>query len=71
MKDEHIYCEKMARIGDNTVIYKGTFISNQSLEVGLENYAQHITSCPPRFKKLSTPLKIIDDRNKAITWEPK
>ena len=33
MKDEHTYFEKMARIGRNTVIYKGTFVSNQSLEV--------------------------------------
>ena len=33
MKDEHTYCEKMARNGRNTVIYKGTFVSNQSLYV--------------------------------------
>ena len=31
MKDEHTYCEKMARNGRNMVIYKGTFLSNQSL----------------------------------------
>ncbi len=31
VKDEHTYLEKMARIGLNTVIYKGTFVSNQSL----------------------------------------
>ena len=31
MKDEHTYFKKMARIGRNTVIYKGTFVSNQSL----------------------------------------
>ena len=31
MKDEHTYGEKMARNGRTKVIYKGTFISNQSL----------------------------------------
>ena len=31
MKDDHTYFKKMARIGRNTVIYKGTFVSNQSL----------------------------------------
>ena len=31
VKNEHTYFEKMARIGRNTVIYKGTFVSNQSL----------------------------------------
>ena len=31
VKDEHTYFKKMARIGRNTVIYKGTFVSNQSL----------------------------------------
>ena len=31
MKDEHTFFKKIARIGRNTVIYKGTFISNQSL----------------------------------------
>ena len=31
VKDEHSYFEKMARIGHNTVIYKGTFVFNQSL----------------------------------------
>ena len=31
VKEEHTYFKKMARIGHNTVIYKGTFVSNQSL----------------------------------------
>ena len=31
VKDQHTYFKKMARIGHNTVIYKGTFVSNQSL----------------------------------------
>ena len=31
MKDEHTYFEKMAGNGGNMVIYKGTFLSNQSL----------------------------------------
>ena len=31
MKDEHTYGKKMARNGPTTVIYKGTFVSNQSL----------------------------------------
>ena len=31
MKDEHTNGKKMARNGRNTVIYKGTFISNHSL----------------------------------------
>jgi hypothetical protein len=36
VKDEHTYCKKMARNGHNIVIYKGTFISNQSLNLGCE-----------------------------------
>ena len=35
VKDEHIYCKKMARNGRNMVIYKGTFVSNQSLEMAI------------------------------------
>ena len=35
MKDEHTYEEKMARNGPKKVIYKGTFISIQTL---LENW---------------------------------
>ena len=31
MKDEHTYGEKIARYGRTKVIYKGTFISKQSL----------------------------------------
>ena len=31
MKDEHTYCKIMARNGHNMIIYKGTFVSNQSL----------------------------------------
>ena len=31
VKDEHTYGKKMARNGCTKVIYKGTFISNQSL----------------------------------------
>ena len=31
VKDEHAYCKKMARNSHNMVIYKGTFVSNQSL----------------------------------------
>ena len=31
VKDEHRYGKKMARNGPTTVIYKGTFVSNQSL----------------------------------------
>ena len=31
MKDEHTNGKKMARNGCNTVIYKGTFVSNHSL----------------------------------------
>ena len=31
VKDEHTYGKKMARNGPKTVIYKGTFVSNQSL----------------------------------------
>ena len=31
VKDEHTYGEEMARIGRPKVIYKGTFVSNQSL----------------------------------------
>ena len=31
VKDEHTYGKKMARNGPTTVIYKGTFVSNQSL----------------------------------------
>ena len=34
MKDEHTYGKKMARKGRTKVIYKGTFISKQSLERG-------------------------------------
>ena len=32
VKDEHTYFEKMAGNGGNMVIYKGTFLSNQSLD---------------------------------------
>ena len=32
MKDEHTYCKKMARKSRKKVIYKGTFISIQTLE---------------------------------------
>ena len=32
MKDEHTYAKKVARKGRTEVIYKGTFISKQSLE---------------------------------------
>ena len=35
MKDKHIYGEKMARKGRTKVIYKGTFISKQSLFLDL------------------------------------
>ena len=42
MKDEHTYCEKMARNGRNMVIYKGTFVSNQSLGY-LDGYLLHRT----------------------------
>ena len=31
MKDKHTNGKKMARNGRNTVIYKGTFVSNHSL----------------------------------------
>ena len=31
VKDEHTYVEKMARKGCTKVIYKGTFVSKQSL----------------------------------------
>ena len=31
MKDEYTYGKKMARIGRPKVIFKGTFVSNQSL----------------------------------------
>ena len=31
MEDEHTNGKKLARNGHNTVIYKGTFVSNQSL----------------------------------------
>ena len=42
MKDEHTYSEKMARIGRNTVIYKGTFVSNQALvESGFMSRARY------------------------------
>ena len=40
MKDEHTYSEKMARIGRNTVIYKGTFVSNQSLNLNSPYFIQ-------------------------------
>ena len=33
MKDEYTDGKKMARNGLNTVIYKGTFISNHSLDI--------------------------------------
>ena len=50
MKDEHTYCKKMARNGRNMVIYKGTFISNHSLEQKrCEQMAQLVApvNCPP------------------------
>ena len=34
MKDKHTYGGKMARNGGTKVIYKGTFISDQPLEMG-------------------------------------
>ena len=43
MKDEHKKKKKMARIGSNTVIYKGTFVSNQSLLTKkFEFYSQNL-----------------------------
>ena len=39
-KDEHTtYCKKIVRNGHNTVIQKGTFVSNQSL-LGIYNFAK-------------------------------
>ena len=44
MKDEHTYGKKMARYGRNTVIYKGTFVSNHSLESGITDIVSaHLT----------------------------
>ena len=37
MKDEHTYDKKMARKGCTKVIYKGTFVSEQSLSAKNEN----------------------------------
>ena len=37
MKDKHTYGEKMAGNGRKKVIYKGTFVSKQSLELENEN----------------------------------
>ena len=43
MKDEHKYGKKMARNGPTTVIYKGTFVSNQSLLVNsLKRYQKQM-----------------------------
>ena len=36
MKDEHTYGKKMAREGRTKVIYKGTFVSKQSLGMFLK-----------------------------------
>ena len=40
MKDEHTYGKKMAKKGRTNVIYKGTFISDRSLESDNENLRQ-------------------------------
>ena len=42
MKDENTYWEKMARNCRNTVIYKGTFVSNQSLGLGFQRLCCHL-----------------------------
>ena len=44
MKDEHTYFEKMARIGHNNVIYKGTFVLNQFLAPN-EGFTQTYFKC--------------------------
>jgi hypothetical protein len=48
VKDEHTDGEKMARIGRKKVIYKGTFVSNQSL--GAE-YLIFVFSLPSKREK--------------------
>ena len=43
MKDEHTYGEKMAKNGRNKVIYKGTFVSIQTLPcVGMIIFYLHL-----------------------------
>ena len=54
MKDEHTYFKKMARIGHNTVIYKGTFVSNQSLS---HNSIMDCGFCNKIYNILSTQNK--------------
>ena len=42
MKDEHTNGKKMARNGRNTVIYKGTFVSNHSLVYDGRTWSQSL-----------------------------
>ena len=44
VKDEHTYGEEMARIGRPKVIYKGTFVSNQSLLGKVSCFSDQIVS---------------------------
>ena len=41
MKDEHTYGQKMARKGRTKVIYKGTFISIQTLSLEIVDFIQY------------------------------
>ena len=62
MKDEHTYFEKMARIDSNTVIYKGTFVSNQSLctDVGRTATNEHMPNIAHDAQNVITIGKYLD-----------
>ena len=65
MKDEHTNGKKMARNGRNTVIYKGTFVSNPSLggvdrqvKPGVYELTLYFSALPGRiFVQLHAELK--------------
>ena len=61
MKDEHKYGEKMARNGRTKVIYKGTFVSNQSLSPPICRNKRAITP-----KSLS--LELFDRMNESYFY---
>ena len=54
MKDEHTNGKKMARNGLNTVIYKGTFVSNHSLSKK-DNYLIFYISVPLKTAQIIRP----------------
>ena len=66
MKDKHTYGKKMARKGRTKVIYKGTFISDQSLVQDIsknDNFNNHV---PNKILDVPAALMCVWTREKII-----